>query len=187
MILYRSYYWNDVLDLCDNSTQHLLRYQHLMEQDTNNISPELKWLDNATQLLDNRFRIPGTDIRFGFDFLIGLMPGIGDIASLSISGLLVTVMARKGASGMVIIKMLWNILIDAIVGTVPVLGDIFDLAYRANRRNLELLQEHYVEGEHDGSAWPVVIFILLIIVGLIIAATYAVWWVLAESYAILVR
>ena len=77
-------------------------------------APELKWLDTATQFLDNRFRIPGTDIRFGLDFLIGLIPGIGDLASLSLSGLLVTVMARKGASGMVIVKMLWNILIDAV-------------------------------------------------------------------------
>ena len=149
-------------------------------------SSELKWLDGATKLLDNRFRIPGTDIRFGFDFLIGLVPGIGDIISLSISGLLVTVMARKGASGMVIIKMLWNIILDALVGTVPILGDIFDLAYRANRRNLNLLKEHYGEGEHEGSAWPVVIIILILILLLIIAATYAVWWVLAQSYSILV-
>ena len=147
---------------------------------------ELKWLDTATQLLDNRFRIPGTDIRFGLDFLIGLMPGVGDIFSLGISGLLVVVMARKGASGMVIVKMIWNILVDAIAGTVPILGDIFDLSFRANRRNLDLLQEHYVEGEHDGSAWPVVIIILIIIFGVIFAATYAVWWVLAQSYAILV-
>ena len=174
-------YW-----ICTTILNNTSYYTNLMEQDTKTISSELKWLDTATRLLDNRFRIPGTDIRFGLDFLIGLMPGIGDIASLSISGLLVTVMARKGASGMVILKMLWNILIDAIVGTVPILADIFDLAYRANRRNLELLQEHYVEGEHDGSAWPVVIFILLIVLGLIVAATYAVWWVLAESYAILV-
>ena len=147
---------------------------------------ELKWLDTATQLLDNRFRIPGTDIRFGLDFLIGLMPGVGDIFSLGISGLLVVVMARKGASGMVMVKMIWNILVDAIAGTVPILGDIFDLSFRANRRNLDLLQEHYVEGEHVGSAWPVVIIILIIIFGVIFAATYAVWWVLAQSYAILV-
>ena len=56
---------------------------------------ELKWIDTATQLLDNRFRIPGTDIRFGLDFLIGLMPGIGDIFSLGISGLLVVVRAPR--------------------------------------------------------------------------------------------
>ena len=149
-------------------------------------APELKWLDTATQFLDNRFRIPGTDIRFGLDFLIGLIPGIGDLASLSLSGLLVTVMARKGASGMVIVKMLWNILIDAVVGTIPLLGDIFDLTYRANRRNLHLLQEHYSEGEHEGSAWPVVIIILLFVFLLIFAASYAIWWVLAQSYAILV-
>jgi hypothetical protein len=143
---------------------------------------ELRWLDGATRFLDNRFRIPGTDIRFGFDVLIGLIPGIGDVVSLSISGLLVIVMARKGASGMVVVKMIFNILLDAILGTVPVLGDIFDLSYRANRRNLHLLQEHYGEGEHQGSAWPVVIAILLLVMMSIIAASYAVWWVLSVSW-----
>lgn len=143
---------------------------------------ELSWLDGVTRLLDNRFRIPGTDIRFGFDVLIGLIPGIGDVVSLSISGLLVIVMARKGASGMVVVKMIFNILLDAILGTVPVLGDIFDLSYRANRRNLHLLQEHYAKGEHQGSAWPVVIAILLLVLISIIAASYAIWWVLSVSW-----
>lgn len=145
----------------------------------------LRWLDTATKLLDNQFRFPGTEIRFGFDFLIGLIPGIGDIISLSISGLLVSTMARKGASGMVMIKMLWNILLDAVVGTIPILGDIFDLSYRANRRNLGLLKEHYKEGEHSGSAWPIVLLIFFIIFGIIFAATYLIWWVLGWSYTFL--
>ncbi|MGH1434806.1 MAG: DUF4112 domain-containing protein [Lewinella sp.] len=147
--------------------------------------PELKWLDTATQLLDNRFRIPGTDVRFGFDFLIGLIPGVGDVVSLGISGMLVTVMARKGASGMVIVKMLWNIFLDAIIGTVPVIGDLFDLSYRANRRNLELLKEHYEEGEHQGSATFVVIMVLLFVIGIFISAIYLIGWILGTFWALI--
>jgi hypothetical protein len=148
-------------------------------------APEFKWLDTATKLLDNQFRIPGTDIRFGFDSLIGLIPGIGDIATLSISGVLVTVMARKGASGMVLVKMIWNIVIDSVIGTIPILGDIFDFAFRSNRRNLELLKEHYHEGEHQGSAWPVVFLILLVILGVVIGTTYLIWQVLSWSYGMM--
>ena len=147
--------------------------------------PELKWLDTTTKLLDNQFRIPGTDIRFGFDFIIGLVPGVGDVVSLGISGMLVSVMARKGASGMVIVKMLWNILRDGVIGAIPILGDIFDLSYRANRRNLTLLKEHYEEGEHQGSATFVVIVVLLFVIGIIIAAIYLIGWILGTFWALI--
>ena len=147
--------------------------------------PELKWLDTTTKLLDNQFRIPGTDIRFGFDFIIGLVPGVGDVVSLGISGMLVSVMARKGASGMVIVKMLWNILLDGVIGAIPILGDIFDLSYRANRRNLTLLKEHYEEGEHQGSATFVVIVVLLFVIGIIIAAIYLIGWILGTFWALI--
>ena len=145
----------------------------------------LQWLETITDLLDNRFRIPGTETRFGIDFLIGLVPGIGDITTFGISSLLLVTMVRNGASGMVVVKMIWNIIVDAVFGTIPVLGDIFDLHYRANRRNLDLLKEHYQEGEHDGSAWPVVIAILLLLVLLFIGVVWLVWKVLAWSYAAL--
>ena len=146
---------------------------------------ELKWLDTTTKLLDNQFRIPGTEVRFGFDFIIGLIPGVGDVVSLGISGVLVSVMARKGASGMVIVKMLWNILLDAVIGSIPFIGDLFDLSYRANRRNLALLQEHYEKGEHQGSATLVVILVLLFVVGIIIAAIYLIGWILGTFWALI--
>lgn len=157
----------------------------LQDQPQDSSPSELKWLDTATALLDNRFRIPGTEIRFGFDSLIGLIPGVGDIATLSISGLLVAAMARKGASGMVLVKMVWNIIIDSVIGAVPILGDIFDFTYRSNRRNLDLLKEHYREGEHQGSAWPVVILILFVILGVVIGTTYLIWQVLSWSYGLI--
>jgi hypothetical protein len=132
------------------------------------------YLDSMTDLMDSRFRIPGTDIRFGLDFLVGLVPYAGDVVTFAFSGLLVVTMARNGASGMVVVKMLGNILLDGVVGSIPVLGDLFDLGFKANRRNYQLLREHYQEGKHGGSALPVilaVIFALLLMVFLIIFVT----------------
>ncbi|MCB0577862.1 MAG: DUF4112 domain-containing protein [Phaeodactylibacter sp.] len=143
---------------------------------------ELAWIDTAASILDNRYRIPGTNIRFGADFLIGLVPYIGDVVSFAISGVLVAAMARKGASGIALVKMAGNVLIDTVVGAVPLLGDLFDLGYRANLRNLRLLREHYAEGKHQGSAWPVVIFILLLLFALLGLSVWLIWrllyWVL---------
>ncbi len=138
-------------------------------------SQELAWIDKAARFLDNRFRIPRTNIRFGADFLIGLIPYAGDILSFAISGLLVLIMARKGASGMALVKMVGNILVDGAVGTIPLLGDIFDLRYRANMRNLNLLREHYAEGRHQGSAWWVVILIVVVLFALLGLSVYVVW------------
>ena len=136
---------------------------------------ELAWIDSAASFLDNRFRIPGTNIRFGVDFLIGLVPYIGDVVSFAISGLLVMVMARKGASGMALVKMVGNVWVDGAIGAIPLLGDRFDLRYRANLRNLQLLKEHYAEGKHQGSAWPVVFLILLSLFALIALSVWVVW------------
>ena len=76
-------------------------------------------------------------------------------------------MARHGVSGQVIGKMIWNVVLDTVVGTIPVLGDIFDLYFKANRRNYDLLLEHYGEGKYSGSIWRVVIPVILVLFGLL--------------------
>ena len=136
---------------------------------------DLKWLDNVSDFLDSRYRIPGTNIRFGADFLVGLIPVAGDVITFGLSGLLVIVMVRKGASGMVVIKMMGNILLDVLFGAIPVLGDLFDLSYRANRRNLHLLEEHYQEGKHQGSAWGLIIMVVLLLAGLFALSLFLIW------------
>lgn len=138
--------------------------------------PQLEWVDRASQLLDTKFRIPGTDVRFGADFLLGLVPGAGDMISYGFSSILVITMARHGASPLLALKMLFNIALDAAVGSIPVLGNIFDLFYKANYRNVELMKEFYAEGEHSGSVWPVV---LGVVVGLIAILALVVWAVFA--------
>ncbi|HKK80381.1 MAG TPA: DUF4112 domain-containing protein [Phaeodactylibacter sp.] len=138
-------------------------------------------LERLADFLDTRYRIPGTNIRFGADFLIGLVPYAGDVVAFGISSVLVLAMARQGASGMVLAKMIGNVLLDASVGTIPILGDLFDLGYKANRRNLKLLQEHYEEGKHQGSAWWVVALVLLILLALIGLSVWVVVWILGAA------
>jgi hypothetical protein len=137
--------------------------------------PEFKYLDAMSSLLDNRFRIPGTNIRFGLDSLIGLVPYAGDVVTFGFSGVLVLAMARHGASGMVIVKMLGNILLDTLVGAIPFVGDIFDLGFKANRRNYRLLQEHYLEQKHRGSAWPVVLAVFLALLLMLAFVVFIAW------------
>jgi len=142
-------------------------------------------LERLADFLDTRYRIPGTNIRFGADFLIGLVPYAGDVVAFGISSVLVLAMARQGASGMVLAKMIGNVLLDASVGTIPILGDLFDLGYKANRRNLKLLQEHYEEGKHQGSAWWLVALVLLILLALIGLSVWVVVWILGAASDVL--
>ncbi|MEM6377702.1 MAG: DUF4112 domain-containing protein [Bacteroidota bacterium] len=139
---------------------------------------EFKGLNSMAELLDNRFKIPGTDIRFGIDGIIGLIPYVGDVLTFIVSGYLITVLARKGASGMLVLKMLFNILFDGVIGTIPFLGDILDFRIRANTKNVNLMLEHYEEGRHQGSAWWVIILIVLMILGLIALSVWVVWRIL---------
>lgn len=138
----------------------------------------LAWVDRTARLLDTQFRIPGTEIRFGLDFLVGLLPVIGDGISLLLSGGLLLIIARYGVSGRLFLRMLANVGLDALVGTIPFIGDLFDLTYRANYRNLLLLREHYEEGKHAGSAWPFLIGLLLTVLLVLAAMIYAMYYLL---------
>lgn len=127
------------------------------------VPQQLETLDRLSKLLDTQFRIPGTSTRFGLDFIIGLVPYAGDILSFFFSAGLVLTMVRHGASGQVLGKMLFNIFLDTTVGSVPIVGDVFDLYYKSNRRNYHLLQEHYGEGAYKGSIWKILIPLLIVI------------------------
>ena len=132
-------------------------------------SREMAWVDRCSRLLDTKFRIPGTNVRFGADFLLGLVPGAGDVLSMAFSGLLIATMAKHGASGRLLARMVVNVVVDTVVGAVPILGNIFDLFYKANYRNAKLMREYYDFDRHQGSVWPVVatvvgLFMLMILI-----------------------
>lgn len=101
------------------------------------------WLRRWVALLDDAVRVPGTNIGIGLDALLGLLiPGAGDTLSALGSLALLGVALRRGVPTVVLLRMVVHIAIDALVGTLPIAGDIFDVFFRANRRNLELLERH---------------------------------------------
>jgi len=104
-----------------------------------------KWAEHLVTLLDDRFRIPGTDVRFGLDPVIGILfPGIGDAVTGAGSVGLLALALRRGVPRVILFRMILNILVDVFAGALPIVGDIFDVAYKSNRRNLELIREHEV-------------------------------------------
>lgn len=96
-------------------------------------------VDALAHLMDDAFPIPGFGVRFGLDPVIGLIPGVGDAIGAVVSAWIVLEAARLGAGAAVIARMLLNLAIDALVGSVPVLGDLFDAGWKANDRNVRLL------------------------------------------------
>jgi hypothetical protein len=100
-------------------------------------------LDALASFMDSAVVIPSTNIRFGADALIGLIPGIGDAVSAGISCLIILEARRMGAPHHVVARMIGNVAIDGLVGVIPVAGDIFDVAFRANLRNMRLLRKHF--------------------------------------------
>ncbi|MEP6683994.1 MAG: DUF4112 domain-containing protein [Parafilimonas sp.] len=133
---------------------------------------ELRSVEIIAKLMDSQFQIPGTKFRFGLDPVIGLIPGVGDFTGFLVSGYMILICARNGASGFLLARMTLNIIIDALIGSIPLIGDMFDFAYKANNRNLKLMRQHYVEGRHNGNAWKVIIPILLVLFVLIAALAW---------------
>lgn len=102
----------------------------------------LKRLRRLTRLLDDAVRIPGTKYRVGLDSLIGLVPGAGDIVGGALSAYIIYEASRLGVSRLTLARMFSNVAVDLLLGSVPVAGDIFDVAWKANRKNMDLLDRH---------------------------------------------
>ena len=137
--------------------------------------PRLRWVESISTLLDNQFRVPGTNFRFGLDPILGLIPLGGSAASFAISAGLLLTMAKYGVSRKVLILMVGNLLLDATLGSIPVVGNIFDFFFKANQRNVRLLKRHYLEGKYTGSGTGILIAIalaLLVILGLVVYGTW---------------
>jgi len=94
------------------------------------------------QLLDNAIPIPGTNWRFGFDAIVGLIPVVGDMIGGALSGYIIVEAARADVPTLTLARMLMNVGIDTLVGAVPALGDVFDAAWKANIKNVALLERH---------------------------------------------
>lgn len=93
-------------------------------------------------LLDNSIPVPGTPWRIGLDPLLGLVPGLGDLLGAALSGWILVEGERMGAGRATLLRMLWNVLVEVAIGAVPILGDIFDAGWKANAKNVALLERH---------------------------------------------
>ena len=102
----------------------------------------LKRVRLLSRLLDEQFRIPGTTYRVGLDGLLGLIPGVGDAAGALLSAYILYEAIQLGAPKTVLLRMVVNIGIDTVVGAIPVAGDIFDVAWKANKKNAALLHAY---------------------------------------------
>lgn len=100
------------------------------------------WAERLVSLLDDFLRIPGTDIRIGLDPILGLIPGVGDLVTGGSSAALLLLALKERVPTIALLRMIANIAIDTLVGSVPVLGDAFDFFYRSNRQNLDIIKRY---------------------------------------------
>jgi hypothetical protein len=102
----------------------------------------LRHLDNLSEILDSAFAIPGTRFRIGLDGILGLIPGIGDATGAALSLYLIFEAVRLGLPLSTLLRMVGNVAIETAVGAIPIVGDIFDIAWKANMRNMALIRTH---------------------------------------------
>ena len=134
---------------------------------------QLATLRTLARVMDSAVRIPGTPIRFGADALIGLVPGLGDVAGAAVSGYLILAAARLGAPASVLLMMALNVGLDMLVGAVPLVGDLLDVGLKANQRNLALLERSLDDPRGTRrSSTLVVVGVLALLVAIVAAGAW---------------
>lgn len=129
------------------------------------LTGQLKWAERVASIMDDKFRFPGTNFRFGLDPVLNFIPFAGDVSGFVVAAALLYIIAKNGAvSRKVLILMTVNICVDAILGAIPLIGQITDFYFKANTRNIQLLKEHYQEGKHQGSGKGIIALLLIIMV-----------------------
>ena len=143
------------------------------ERDARTLQALRKW----SVLLDSAFRVPGTQMTFGLDPIIGLIPGLGDLTTPFFSALLLLHAVRLRIPRVVQLRMVMNAAIDLAIGLIPVAGDFMDFGWKANVRNLALLEQHARPGAKataDDWAFVTVVLLLLVVVA-VIPLLFAAW------------
>lgn len=144
---------------------------------------KISHIEKIVKLMDSQYKIGG--LKFGLDPILNFIPFLGDGITALISGLLVFTMYKHGASGKVVVKMCLNVLIDAIIGAIPLLGWVFDFYFKANEKNLKLLKEHYEDGKHQGSGRNIILLIIGSLILTLIIVLYFAWIVTAWLWNLL--
>ncbi|MGH9602640.1 MAG: DUF4112 domain-containing protein [Terriglobales bacterium] len=127
-------------------------------------------LEEIATWLDDVFVVPGTNVRFGLDAIAGLLPGIGDLLTGMASLLILQAAWQRGLPRVALLRMLVNVALDTVLGSVPVIGDLFDVAWKANRRNVELLKKYSAGSERGHTLEDYAFLALLVLVTLSLLA-----------------
>jgi hypothetical protein len=142
------------------------------------------WAD----LLDTRYTIPGTTIRFGLDPILSLIPGLGDLASPAFTIALLVQGLRQRVPRVVMIRMVLNALIDALIGMVPVAGNVGDIFWRANTMNLALLERHAQPGRRPAAGDVAFVWIVVILFALaVLVPALLTLWLATVLWRVVVR
>lgn len=136
-----------------------------------------------SRLLDNAIAVPGTNYRFGLDPLVGLLPGGGDTFMGLVSAYIIWEAALMGLPRSTLIRMTWNVLLEVIVGTIPLIGDLFDFAWKANARNARLLEKHLANPRTSRRSDQAFALLLIGIILLVVVAAIGVSvWILGALF-----
>ncbi|HEX6981279.1 MAG TPA: DUF4112 domain-containing protein [Balneolaceae bacterium] len=139
------------------------------------------------ELLDSKFTIPGTSIRFGIDPVLGLIPGAGDLLSGLVSLYFIFQAALHDASASVLARMLLNILADILIGAIPLLGEVFDFGWKANLRNARLLDELQNSPAKTKSQSKVIVWTVVVIsIAVVLLLIYLLVWLIDAIFELLV-
>lgn len=145
---------------------------------------KLKKLEQLARLLDNSFRIPGTSVQMGLDSLIGLIPGIGDTTGGILSTYIIWQAARMGVPRIVLMRMGVNVILDAMLGAIPIFGDIFDITFKANQKNVQLLSNYFQSPQaavqRDTVSISLIAASIIVVVGLVV-------WLMIKFFAWLIH
>jgi hypothetical protein len=139
--------------------------EHLVTVSDDNQIRRLDWL---SRLLDTAFPIPGTHYRIGLDGLFGLLPGIGDSVGAVLSSYIIFVAARLGVPKHVLIRMVGNVALESFVGLIPILGDFFDIAWKANVRNVALLRANTLHLQRQLRSQRQILALIVVVMLLIV-------------------
>ena len=139
-------------------------------------------LDLIAHVLDDWFRIPGTRIRFGLDGIVGLIPGLGDILGGLASCILIFAAWYRGLPYVTLVRMVVNVAVEVIIGTIPFLGDAFDIAWKANRRNYVLMTRHIESPrKHTWRDWTFLLLLAVLVLAVFAVPLIMIGWFLART------
>ena len=128
-------------------------------------------LNHLAWLLDNSIKLPGTEFRIGLEALLGFIPVLGDALGVVLSGYIVHEAARLGVPRGILFRMVLNVAIEGLLGSVPIAGDIFDAAWKANQRNVDLLNAYLERPARVAAATRAYLFLLLAMMALLVLVT----------------